>query len=116
MYSKLIKELNSSRQLMSDVIIEINRLSRENTDLRVMLWRMIEKHGTELKIGKIDDKTFEEILSANIYVDDDLNIRFSNVLRHAVAEQREQFYCLEQAAQGKRCKTECCLCEEMRKQ
>lgn len=79
MNSKLIKELNSSRQLLSDVSRKITSLSEENKDLRVMLFRMIEKHGTEIKEGKIDDDTFDNILSANIYVDDDLNIRFSNV-------------------------------------
>ena len=80
MTSKLIKELSSSRQLMSDVSRELTNLSEENKDLRVMLWRMIENHGKEMKGGKIDDETFDKILSANIYVDDDLNIRFSNVL------------------------------------
>jgi hypothetical protein len=80
MTSKLIKELNNSRQLMSDVSGKLTSLSEENKDLRVMLWRMIEKHGTKLKGGKIDDETFDKILSANIYVDDELNVRFSNVL------------------------------------
>ena len=80
MNPKLIKELSSSAQLMSDVSRKLIGLSEENKDLRVMLWRMIEKHGSEVKGGKIDDETYDKILSANIYVDDDLNIRFSNVL------------------------------------
>ena len=79
MISKLIKELNSSRQLMSDVSRKLTSLSEENKDLRVMLWRMIEKHGTKMKEGKIDDETFDKILSANVYVDGELNIRFSNI-------------------------------------
>ena len=80
MPSKLIEKLNSSTQLMSDVSRKLTSLSEENKDLRVMLWRMIEKHGTEMKGGEIDSETFDKILSANIYVDDDLNIQFSNVL------------------------------------
>lgn len=80
MTEKLIKELNSSRQLMSDVSRKLTSLSEENKDLRVILWRMIEKHGTEMKGGEIDDETFDKILSANIYVDDNFKVRFSNVL------------------------------------
>lgn len=80
MTSKIIKELNSSRQLMSDVSRKLTNLSQENKELRVMLWRMIEKHGDEMQGGKIEDDTFDKILSANVYVDDDLKIHFSNVL------------------------------------
>jgi hypothetical protein len=77
---KLIKELNSSGQLMSEASRNITRISEENKALRVMLWRMLKKHGAEMQGGKIDDETFDNILSANIYIEDDLNIRFSNVL------------------------------------
>ena len=81
MTPKLKKELDSIGQLMSDVSRKLTSLSEENKDLRVMLWRMIEKHGKEMKSGRIDDETFGKILSANIYVDDNLNIQFSNVLQ-----------------------------------
>lgn len=33
-----------------------------------------------------------------------------------VVGQSEQFYCLEEAAKGDKCKSECALCEGMRKQ
>lgn len=75
----IIKELNNSRQLMSEVSRVLTSLSEENRSLRIYLWRMIEKHGNEMQGGVLDDETVGKILSATVYLDDDLNIRFSNV-------------------------------------
>lgn len=80
MTSNLIKELNNSRQLMSDVSRELSNLSEENRELRIIIWRLIQKHGSEMVNGKIDDETLEKILSSKIYIDDNLNIHLTNVL------------------------------------
>lgn len=64
---------------MSEVGMTITNLSEENKDLRVLLWRMIESHGSKVKGGKINDEVFDKILSSDIYLDDDLKIQFSNI-------------------------------------
>jgi len=78
--AELIKQLNESRYLMSEVGMTLSNLSEENKYLRVILWRMMQKHGAEVMGGNLDDQTYDEILSSDVYLDDDLNIRFSNVL------------------------------------
>ena len=62
---------------MSEVGMTLSNLSEENKYLRVVLWRMMQKHGAEVMGGNIDDQTYDEILSSNVYLDDNLNVKFS---------------------------------------
>lgn len=75
--AELIKQLNESRYLMSEVGMTLSNLSEENKYLRVVLWRMMQKHGAEVMGGNLDDQTYDEILSSDVYLDDNLNVKFS---------------------------------------
>lgn len=75
--AELIKQLNESRYLMSEVGMTLSNLSEENKYLRVILWRMMQKHGAEVMGGNLDDQTYDEILSSDVYLDDNLNVKFS---------------------------------------
>lgn len=130
--SEIIKQLNESRYLMSEVSMTITNLSEENKDLRVMLWRMIEKHGAEVSGGKLDDEVFDKILSSDIYLDDDLNIQFSNFsmvtkedynmaldviddyynhLRPCSSDEYKRFYCKDESYhKTARCTKQCSDC------
>lgn len=55
----------------------LSNLSEENKYLRVVLWRMMQKHGAEVMGGNLDDQTYDEILSSDVYLDDNLNVKFS---------------------------------------
>jgi len=75
--AELIKQLNESRYLMSEVGMTLSNLSEENKYLRVILWRMMQKHGAEVMGGNLDEQTYDEILSSDVYLDDNLNVKFS---------------------------------------
>jgi len=75
--AELIKQLNESRYLMSEVGMTLSNLSEENKYLRVILWRMMQKHGAEVMGGNLDEQTYDEILSSDIHLDDNLNVKFS---------------------------------------
>jgi len=38
---------------------------------------MMQKHGAEVMGGNLDEQTYDEILSSDIHLDDNLNVKFS---------------------------------------
>ena len=80
MTSKLIDELQKSKQLISDVSIELSKLSEENKILKAIIYRIIARHGNTIEISSIDDDLFERITSADVYIDNDLKVRFSGMV------------------------------------
>lgn len=74
---ELIDGLYQSKEVISKAINEINAKTQENENLKIMLWRMIQKHGVTRFTDPIDDMTAEMIISSKFYIDDNGCVVFS---------------------------------------
>lgn len=71
-----IEALMNAKKAIDAASRDLVSLQEENKSLKILLWRMIQKHGNYFETAKLNDETIDEILESTILIDDDMKIKF----------------------------------------
>jgi hypothetical protein len=68
--SDLLSKLRASRQAISETENTLISQEAEINELKIMLWRMIQKHGSTRFTEPIDEMTANRIESTKFFIDE----------------------------------------------
>ena len=74
-YDTLQGELITAAKTVSNAVSAVEHLSRENQNLKLILYRLAKANGMELMQGAIDEKIIPQIQNSTVHIGDNNTVK-----------------------------------------